>query len=183
MVFQGGDFPGIGEKIVFNIVGYGRIVNVDSGVNANILAPTNTVQQNGGVTRALVIAGDITLWKSGTNPSCSDFQTFDIVLNVIANNLVGSDNLIVGTFNQATAGDSFVHEGVTYTITKRINNGGQLQITLDKALQADINDFVHITIDPNQARGTDSIINTDSENSSGSILLASVAIFAIAMMI
>jgi len=177
MNFEGGDFPGIGERIVFNVLGSGRTINVLSRVNGNILAPQNTLQQNGGVTAALVIVGDITNWQSGVNPSCVDLQQFSYVLVSTSVNLVGSSSLQVADFNIAKAGDAFTNNGVQYTITSRVVSGDQTSIVIDQPLKSEIASGTQISfnVDPNQPRGADSIVT--QENSASSVMACIVLTF------
>jgi len=62
MIFQGGAFPGIPDRVLYNINpinGTGRNVVVSTGVNGNILAPLSPYTQNNGNTEGLVIVGDL----------------------------------------------------------------------------------------------------------------------------
>jgi len=71
---SGGDFPTITERVIYNVLGSGRTFTVASGLRGNILAPNNVVRQTTGVTKGLIIAGDIPAALSAQNPVCTKFD-------------------------------------------------------------------------------------------------------------
>jgi hypothetical protein len=75
---SGGDFPTITERVIYNVLGSGRTFTVASGLRGNILAPNNVVRQNTGVTKGLIIAGDIPAALSAQNPTCTKFDPVTI---------------------------------------------------------------------------------------------------------
>jgi len=77
---QGADFPTITERVVYNFIGSGRTLSIPSGLNGNILAPYNTITQTSGVTRGLVVAGDVTAFLHAQNPNCKKFNSVVITV-------------------------------------------------------------------------------------------------------
>jgi len=125
VTFQGGDFPGIIEKVIYNVVGSGRTISGTSGIVGNVLAPTSTFSQTGGVTRGIVIAADITNYLSGTNPNCQSYLPFEIVVQVNGQAVAGSVRLPVASFSQLIAGDTLNTGTGTTQVTGRIQDGDQ----------------------------------------------------------
>lgn len=58
ITFSGGEFPGIPERVVWNIPGE-RTIFVQTEVVGSILAPQATVQQTGGVIKGFVVAQNV----------------------------------------------------------------------------------------------------------------------------
>jgi len=134
--FSGGDFPGVSERVVFNVLGSGRTINVASGVAGNILGPNQYFSQTGGVTHGLVIVGDVISALSTTEPDCHDFQSYDIVtVNTDAANS-GDSNIAVSGNSQFALGDSLdINGGVeSVTITQLTIVDGQPFLTVDPAI-------------------------------------------------
>jgi len=121
---QGGDFPTITERVIYNVVGTGRTFTTSSGLNGNILAPNNIVKQNNGVTKGLVIAGDMPTALHSQNPNCINFDPIRITGRVAGsiifknNNKRDASSLIpvysVGLFS---IGDQITLGSETVTIT------------------------------------------------------------------
>jgi len=60
VVFQGDDIPHESEKTLYNILGTGRLIKIQTQVNGNILAPNNQYTQPGsGVVVGNVIVGNV----------------------------------------------------------------------------------------------------------------------------
>jgi len=53
--FSGDVFPALAGNIIFNVQGSGRIINVSTGVNGAILAPSNRLTMDGGVIHGKVV--------------------------------------------------------------------------------------------------------------------------------
>jgi choice-of-anchor A domain-containing protein len=78
VVLQGSQFPGVVERIVYNVLGSGRTINGQTGVGGNILAPANTYYQFTGVTYGRLIVGNVTLARQNNKPNCINFQSVTI---------------------------------------------------------------------------------------------------------
>ncbi len=55
-----------------------RTFSTVSGLNGNILAPNNIVRQTNGVTKGLIIAGDMPVALHSRNPNCIKFDPVTI---------------------------------------------------------------------------------------------------------
>lgn len=67
--FTGGDFPGITERIVYNIPGK-RTVYVKDNAAGNLLAPQATLVQYGGDEKGFVIVADVLKFVEAQKPVC-----------------------------------------------------------------------------------------------------------------
>jgi len=134
--FTGGDFPGISERVVFNVLGSGRTINVASGVAGNLLGPNHYFSQTGGVTHGLVIVGDILACISTTEPNCHDFQSYDIVTVNTGDINSGDDSIPVSGNTQFALGDSLDINGgsESVTVTSLSIVDGQSYINVDPAV-------------------------------------------------
>jgi len=58
--FEGDNIHGWDQELIlFNILGSGRTINVETEIDGSILSPQNTYYQTGGVVKGIVIVGDI----------------------------------------------------------------------------------------------------------------------------
>jgi len=74
LTIAGGRFPTITERVVYNILGSGRVINLLTEVAGSILAPNNIYHQTNGVTKGLVIVGDVTAVIQSNLPNCDKFD-------------------------------------------------------------------------------------------------------------
>lgn len=80
--FHGDSIPTNADNVVYNILGSGRTISVNTGVNGAILAPNNNLNQTGGVIRGVVIAGDIQFALQINRPSCIPTQSAETLVSV-----------------------------------------------------------------------------------------------------
>jgi fibro-slime domain-containing protein/choice-of-anchor A domain-containing protein len=106
VVFAGDNFPGVGSSIVYNILGSGRSVNVETEVNGNILAPQNVLNQTGGVVEGKVVVGTCVASLQVNKPACSNPPATSI--NTQSNAVVpkGSSHIAVNSPGGIQKGDS-----------------------------------------------------------------------------
>jgi len=78
VTIMGGPFPGVVEKVVYNILGSGRDIVGATGVTGNILSPGNNYIQNDGVTYGRLIVGNVTVARQNNKPNCIDFETVTV---------------------------------------------------------------------------------------------------------
>jgi len=84
VTIKGGPFPGIVERVVYNVLGAGRVISSNTGVTGNILAPQNSFFQTVGVTYGRVIVGDVIEARQNNKPNCTNFQNVTITnLNLV----------------------------------------------------------------------------------------------------
>jgi len=61
VTFTGSSFPAADGAVTYNVIGSGRTIYVhDTNLNANLIAPFNTLQQTSGVVNGRVVVGDVT---------------------------------------------------------------------------------------------------------------------------
>jgi len=78
VTFKGAPFPGVVEKVIYNIQGSGRTITGTNGVAGNILAPSNTYTQSSGVTYGRLIVGDVLQARQNNKPNCYNFQAVTV---------------------------------------------------------------------------------------------------------
>jgi len=69
--FHGSAIPVSADNVIYNVLGSGRTISVNTGVNGAILAPSNTLNQTGGVIRGVVIVGNVEFALQINRPSCA----------------------------------------------------------------------------------------------------------------
>jgi choice-of-anchor A domain-containing protein len=74
VVFKGDRFPSVVERLVYNVVGTGRTINVQTGLFGNLLAPNNILVQKSGVTQGLVVVGNVQYLLQANKPNCIEFD-------------------------------------------------------------------------------------------------------------
>jgi len=126
VTIQGADFPTITERVIYNFVGSGRTFTTSTGLNGNILAPANTVSQNNGVTRGLIIAGNIPSAIHAQSPNCQKFAPVTITGKTAAagGNKRSVTGLPVYSFGSFAIGDSITIGGQTVTIIGATEENG-----------------------------------------------------------
>jgi len=191
VMFQGANFPGIGEQIVYNIIGSDRLITVSSGVNGNILAPNNQFVQTGGVTSGLVIVQDIQYISSAENPNCNAFKPFDIVVMTPQNgqkrlanvhlSSMPSNVIEVASFSQIVVGDVCTVTGYSqnFTVTGRIEDNGNyyLQVDPTPTMNYPSGSSVVCEVSNPYANRTQTPITVYTEESSASIVSVLSALF------
>jgi len=70
VTLSGGSFPAGAAQTVYNILGSGRTINVQTEVDGSIIAPFNTVNQPGGVIVGKLIAQDVTVALQVNKDQC-----------------------------------------------------------------------------------------------------------------
>jgi len=188
VTFQGGDFPGISERVLFNVLGSGRTINVASGVAGNILGPNNYFSQTGGVTHGLVIVGDILASLSATNPNCYDFQAYDIVTVTTSSINSGDTSIDVANNDNFATGDSLNLGGTqNVTITGLFVINGQDVITVNPPSSGDYGSGTFLTTTvPNPTFNNRTVTPPtviDQSSSNGSSILSAAFALLIAALI
>jgi len=74
VTIKGQPFPGVVERVLYNIMGSGRYIWANNGVAGHILAPYNTFAQSVGVTYGMVIVGDVLIAKQNNLPNCKTYR-------------------------------------------------------------------------------------------------------------
>jgi len=145
VTLQGGRFPTIIERVVYNIIGSGRTINIQTEVGGNILAPNNIYTQINGVTKGLVIVGDVTAVVQNNLPNCAKFDPVVISARTRArieghspsrDTTTDGDLIPVYTFGSFALGDEITIGGSeTVTFTKGVvDTDGNLYLQVDPVI-------------------------------------------------
>jgi len=184
VTFQGANFPGISERVLFNVLGSGRTINVGSGVTGSILGPNQEYSQTGGATYGLVIVGDVSAALSTSQPNCADFAPFDVVTVNIQPINSGDTSIAVSGNGQFTGGDSLDVGGSENVIVQEtIIDNGQYYMTVNPPVSGSYGSGTFLTTtvnNPNNRTITPpTIIDGSSSGSSLAVgLVAVIAFFA-----
>jgi len=116
VTIKGGQFPGIVERVIYNILGSGRTITANNGVNGHIFAPNNIFYQEIGVTYGLVIAGDIPLAKQNNKPNCKNFRDVTITSELAVGMKAGDKTIYVVDWPALVAGDNVCVNGQCNTL-------------------------------------------------------------------
>jgi len=151
-LFQGDRFPTVIERVVYNIEGSGRWINVTTGIGGNILAPNNILYQTNGVTRGLVVVGDVKATVQNNKPNCKNFDPIVIIGKLnddIVNPIVQSKRdvyetqadgvfsyLPVATFGSFSIDDVITINGQTTTVVGGAKQGDQVYIVVSPQVSA-----------------------------------------------
>ena len=139
VLFQGGRFPGVIERLIYNVVGAGRTLNITTGIAGNILAPDNNFEQPNGVTQGLVVVGDVRSVVQANKPNC---RTFDpvIILSYTDGEITPSkkrqseSRIPVPSFGGFIVGDEITIGSETVTVVRAIIENDQSFLIVEPAL-------------------------------------------------
>jgi len=117
--FQGASFPALSGGVVYNILGAGRTINVQTQVNGNILAPKNIYNQNGGVTVGKVVVGSCQHVLQVNIPNCPVGTVPVTITNTVGQPGNPGDNKITcNSHSDLQRGDDLVtSDGHHYTVS------------------------------------------------------------------
>jgi len=141
VTMQGQIFPGIVERVVFNVLGSGRVITLLTGIGGNLLAPNNIYSQSNGVTKGLVIVGDVTNMVQSNLPRCTKFDP--VVISAHTRQRIqgggkkkqGTTDIPVYSFGSFTLGDSVTVGTETTTIVNGVyDENGYLVLVVSPAL-------------------------------------------------
>jgi len=160
VTFQGSPFPGVVERVVYNIVGTGRTISGTNGVGGNILAPQNTYVQYNGVTYGRLIVGNIIYARQNNKPNCINFEDFVITNLNLKAVTVGSDYIYVVDLSNYVVGDLVCFNGDCHTVTGGIIGDLDGNGVLDNVLTVSppftqnyaANSFISTNVNPNTQR-------------------------------
>jgi len=155
VTISGDSFPAICGGVVYNVLGSGRTINVDdTSVCGHILAPSNTLNQVGGVIVGKVVAGNIQfalqINKQNTCPNPGNV-TLPTATSTPANS--GQTYLHVQTNGNLRDGDTLYfagQPGLTNTIESIVGNTIYLANPLSSSLPS--GSRVYATVDNSGGR-------------------------------
>jgi len=105
VVIKGQPFPGIVERVIYNVLGSGRTITGQTGVAGHIIAPNNAYTQDNGVTYGLVIVGNVVQARQNNKPNCVTFRPVTLSTKIVKPVKIGDTTVFVADFGQFIAGD------------------------------------------------------------------------------
>jgi choice-of-anchor A domain-containing protein len=190
VVIQGQAFPGIVERVIYNVVGSGRTISGDTGVAGHILAPQNTFTQSQGVTYGIVVAGNVTASRQNNKPNCLTFRPVVISTRILKAIRVGDTNVYVADLSAFIAGDLVCINSDCRKIvagsSSDVDGDGVVDhvVTVDQGFTSDHSGALFLTTsvsNPDQDRNTPLVTGENTpagEFSSASSLVAAFFAFA-----
>jgi len=103
--FKGSSFPGINERLVWNILGTGRTIFANTGVSGNILAPRNSYSQTQGVTYGMVVVGNVIAARQNNKPNCLNFNSVLVSSKILKTINIGDTQVVVAGVSNFVIGD------------------------------------------------------------------------------
>jgi len=185
VIFQGGDFAGIAEKVIFNIRGSREII-ARNGVRGSILAPSATLNQEGGVTNGVIIVGDIYLISSTKNPNCQDYRPFDIVTVAITDVPAGSLSIPVASVSALSSGTiNFGTSGSASITSAIVGTDGVINLQLASPLEQSVGagDFFTQHVENPKANRTELSVTNESSDSSTISFCFAIIVALIALLL
>eukprot|EP01119_Soliformovum_irregulare_P013766 TRINITY_DN36_c0_g1_i4.p1 TRINITY_DN36_c0_g1~~TRINITY_DN36_c0_g1_i4.p1 ORF type:complete len:720 (+),score=164.52 TRINITY_DN36_c0_g1_i4:42-2162(+) len=160
ITIKGGQFPGIVERVLYNVLGSGRTINTSNGVNGHIFAPANILRQPAGVTYGLVIAGDIPIARQNNKPDCINFRDVTIETRLAVGTEAGSNTIYVVDWPSLLKGDRLcinseclIVDGVfSPPQLLRASTGGAIQFTTQIQGSYSADTKVVMVVDANEDR-------------------------------
>jgi len=125
--FQGAPLSGILERLVYNVLGAGRDINVINSLNGNLLAPNNNLKLPNGVTVGNVVVGNVTTAIQNNRPFCQLWANVKISLQVLVPVKLGDTVVYVANLTNLIIGDTICNNGNCQQITAfyASQNGGK----------------------------------------------------------
>jgi len=153
---KGQPFPAIVERVIYNIVGSGRVIHGDTGVAGHILAPRNSYQQVGGVSYGKVIVGNIIEARQANKPNCKQFKGVTLSTIILKGVQIGDTKIYVASLSNFVAGDLVCIQGDCRKLVAGqiadVDGDGTLDnvVTVDQAFANAIaaNNFLTSAVDP-----------------------------------
>jgi choice-of-anchor A domain-containing protein len=148
VTIKGAPFPGVIERVVFNIFGTTdplRTIEVSTGVGANILAPNCNFVSHQGVTRGLLIIGNVEHIIQANRPDCITFEKVVLSTRTAEESKVGWKRLYVITFNGIQPGDMICFGGECIKVVAIEETEEKKVIVLEEGLENPVGEAQMIT--------------------------------------
>eukprot|EP01119_Soliformovum_irregulare_P010879 TRINITY_DN267_c0_g3_i1.p1 TRINITY_DN267_c0_g3~~TRINITY_DN267_c0_g3_i1.p1 ORF type:complete len:694 (-),score=174.65 TRINITY_DN267_c0_g3_i1:43-1989(-) len=120
VTFQGAPFPGIVERVIYNILGSGRTVSANNGVNGHLLAPGNTYSQTQGVTYGNLVVGNVAASRQNALPQCTKFNPVVITVKLMTPVTLGDTIIYVADLSNLVKGDQICINGNCADVVKGV---------------------------------------------------------------
>jgi hypothetical protein len=158
VTIKGQPFPGIVERVIFNVLGNGRTVTGATGVSGHLLAPGNSYTSSAGVSYGLLVANNVVTSLHNALPNCKSFKPVLISTYTTSTVSIGSTTIHVLDVTQFTVGDRICiggdcHKIVSGEITDSDGDGNPEQtITVETPFQEEHapDALVTTTVDANE---------------------------------
>jgi len=141
----GAPFPGIVERVIYNILGCNRLITICTGVAANILSPNNDLSIPSGVTRGIIIVGNLLSLIQANKPDCTTCQV-QITTRTAEVSCIGWKKIYVISLNNIQPGDTICIDGGCQKITDIEDGEGKHVIVLTNPLDYSIPKDCQITV-------------------------------------
>jgi len=148
VTIKGQPFPGIVERVIYNVLGSGRVIQGQTGVAGHILAPRNTYNQTNGVTYGLVIVGNVANARQNNKPNCATFRAVTLSTKVVEAVKLGDTTIYVADLSEFAVGDLICINGDCKKITAGqitdVNGDGHYEniISVDAGFDAHTGDNI-----------------------------------------
>eukprot|EP01119_Soliformovum_irregulare_P010878 TRINITY_DN267_c0_g2_i1.p1 TRINITY_DN267_c0_g2~~TRINITY_DN267_c0_g2_i1.p1 ORF type:complete len:774 (-),score=232.84 TRINITY_DN267_c0_g2_i1:55-2376(-) len=179
---QGAPFPGIVERVVYNIPG-SRTVRANNGVAANIIAPQAAYLQTTGVTYGKVVVGTVLEARQNNKPNCLNFQAITITQQNLVPVNAGDNFIYVYDLTAYIPGDLICQGGSCQKIVSGTIDDQGKRLNVDQPLPEFLPAFTQFsTLVSNPTDESRSATLPIENNTSGaSALVASMAIAFVAL--
>jgi len=197
IVIQGGAFPGIVERVIYNIMGSGRTISTTNGVAGHVFAPNNIFSQPAGVTYGLVIAGDIPIAKQQNKPNCQNFNPVTVTTKLKQAIQSGDTIIYVVDYPDFIVGDLICINSdcrkivgpVAVPNNKRDATGAGLKVDGPFTARHSVDDFVTASVTDfsnrqamNYPSEPETSVQWGSENGAATLLFSVAAFAAVLLM-
>jgi hypothetical protein len=135
---KGSPFPGIIERCLMNVLGSGRKITVSTGAGTSILGPDNTLFMENGVTRGLVIVGDVEYIVQANLPNCFSFKKVQLSTRSTEISYPGWKKIYVVIFNGIQPGDMVCFDGECQKVIAIEEGDGKKVLVLANPLQIEV---------------------------------------------
>jgi len=151
VTFAGDSFPAMSGAVVYNILGSGRYIIVETEVAGSILAPDNILYQTGGVIDGKLVIGDVALALQVNKPNCPN--PTPVTLNGVADSSnAGSSHMAVLSGKSAFVDGDSVNVGSQSLVIASVDSDG---FNFDSDLNKNTNPGQRVwtvVLDPTKAR-------------------------------
>jgi len=114
---QGASIPGIVERVVYNILGSGRDINVVNSLYGNLLSPNNNLHLPSGVTTGNIVVGNVSSAIQHNRPFCKLWLNLKLNLVVVVGVRLGDTIIFVANLSNLIVGDTICNGGNCQKIT------------------------------------------------------------------
>jgi choice-of-anchor A domain-containing protein len=176
ITFHGDNFPGVSGGVVYNVLGSGRTINVQTTVEGSILAPNNDLYQTGGFISGKVVVGNVQFALQINKPDCPNPSSVTINDNTQINSPSGSNTIYLSAGTGIRTGDDVTVGTETNTVTDVATDG---TVTLAQPLSNAYPQGTKVTTVVNNPTFSRVYTNTQNLASSANALSAFFAFIAV----